>query len=137
MRRHAMTTTSSSTAPLRPTPVRYPRLGLLAFAALALSILVGVGSAYAQGRPIPEKAKVGTLVLGVFPRADLDGKPITLGAGARIHDRRNLIVTPASIKDARHLVAYVTGPQDEILSAWILTDAEIAALRERQRRARR
>ena len=113
------------------------RIALQAFAALLASILVAIPGAQAQVRPIPEQARHGTLVLGVFPEAKLDGKPVRLGAGARVFDQRNLIVTPASIKDARNYVAFVTGPQNEIVTAWILTSAEIEALRARQRRARR
>ncbi len=116
---------------------RLPRIALQAFAALLASILVAISAAQAQSRPIPEQARHGTLVLGVFPEARLDGKAVRLGAGARVFDQRNLIVTPASIKDARNYVAFVTGPQNEILTAWILTDAEIEALRARQRRSRR
>jgi hypothetical protein len=115
---------------------RLLRIGLQAFGALLASLLVAVSAAQAQSRPIPEQARTGILVLGVFPEARLDGKPVRLGAGARVYDQRNLIVTPASIKDARHRVAFVTGPQNEIVTAWILTNAEIDALRARQRRSR-
>ena len=131
-----MTTTSSR--PGRPgARGRLPRIALQAFAALLASLLVAISAAHAQSRPIPEQARHGTLVLGVFPQARLDGKAVRLGAGARVFDQRNLIVTPASIKDVRNYVAFVTGPQNEILTAWILTDAEIEALRARQRRSRR
>jgi hypothetical protein len=116
---------------------RLPRIALQAFAALLASILVAISAAHAQSRPIPEPARHGTLVLGVFPEARLDGKSVRLGAGARVFDQRNLIVTPASIKDVRNYVAFVTGPQNEILTAWILTDAEIEVLRARQRGSRR
>jgi hypothetical protein len=115
---------------------RLRRIALQAFAALLASVLVAISAAHAQTRPIPAQARTGILALGVFPEASLDGKPIRLGAGARVFDRRNLIATPASIKDARHFVAFVTGPQNEIVTAWILTDAEIEALRARQRRSR-
>ncbi len=113
------------------------RIALQAFAALLASMLLAISAAQAQPRPIPEQARYGTLVLGVFPEARLDGKAVRLGAGARVFDQRNLIVTPASIKDARNYVAFVTGPQNEIVTAWILTGAEIEELRARQRRARR
>ena len=116
---------------------RLCRIALQAFAALLGSVLVAISAAHAQSRPIPEQARYGTLVLGVFPEAQLDGKTVRLGAGARVFDQRNLIVTPASIKGARNYVAFVTGPQNELVTAWILTGAEIEELRARQRRARR
>ncbi len=135
-----MPSTMITTSPRPGSPAtgaRLARIALQAFAALLASVLLAIPAAQAQTRPIPAQARYGTLVLGVFPEASLDGKATRLGAGARVFDQRNLIVTPASIKDARNFVAFVTGPQNEIVTAWILTDAEIAALRARKRRSGR
>ncbi len=113
------------------------RLFLQVTAALLLSLLVALAAAPAQAqiRPIPEKAKLATLKLGVFPDALLNGKAVKLGPGARIYNQNNAIVVPSTLKDVNNLVAYVTGNLGEVLSVWILSDAEVKALRARQKKS--
>lgn len=113
------------------------RLCLQVTAALLLSLLVALAAAPAQAqiRPIPEKAKLATLKLGVFPDALLNGKAVKLGPGARIYNQNNAIVVPSTLKDVNNLVAYVTGNLGEVLSVWILSDAEVKALRARQKKS--
>lgn len=86
----------------------------------------------AQTRPIPAEARLGTLTVGIFPDAVLDGKAIRLGPGVRIHDTSNRIVVPSTIRNSALVVAYVTGNLGEIVSAWIVTDTELRQLRARR-----
>jgi hypothetical protein len=85
----------------------------------------------AAPRKIPEQARLGTLQLGVFPQASLDGKAVVVGPGFRLLDRNSRIVVPSSALGANNVVAYVTGPVGEITSAWIVSDSEVAAIRRR------
>ena len=119
---------------LTPDPAaKVLRLVLQALAALLLSILVGIAAtpAQAQIRPIPANARLATLKLGVFPDAELNGKAIRLGPGARIYNRDNIIVIPSTLKDVAMVVAYVTGSLGEVVTVWILTDEEIRQVRAR------
>ena len=129
-----------STMPSTPPSVLTPdpaakvlRLVLQALAALVLSILVGIAAtpAQAQIRPIPANARLATLKLGVFPDAELNGKAIRLGPGARIYNRDNIIIIPSTLKDVTMVVAYVTGSLGEVVTVWILTDEEIRQVRAR------
>lgn len=113
------------------------RLGLQALGALVLTLVVALGSAPAQAqvqaRPIPETAKLAKLKLGVFPEAVLDGRKITLGPGVRIFNRDNMLVVPAALKDVTSVVAYTTGSLGEILTVWILDEAEVKRIRARRK----
>ena len=120
------------------------RLGLQALGALALTVVVALGSAPAKAqtqdpqarmRPIPEAAKLAKLKLGVFPEAELDGRRITLGPGVRIFNRDNLLVVPAALKDVTSVVAYTTGSLGEIVTVWILDEAEVKSIRARARKS--
>ena len=122
---------------LQDAPRRMLRLGLQALGALVLSLLVALATAPAQAqqRPIPESARLAKLKLGVFPEAELDGRKVTLGPGVRIFSRDNMLVVPASMKDVTSVVAYVTGSLGEIVTVWILDDAEVKQIRARGRKA--
>ncbi len=113
------------------------RLGLQALGALMLTLVVALATAPAQAqtRPIPETAKLAKLKLGVFPEAELDDRKITLGPGARIFNRDNMLVVPASLIDVTSVVAYVTGSLGEIVTVWILNDAEVKQIRARARKS--
>ena len=133
-----------STMPSTPPSVLTPdpaakvlRLVLQALAALVLSILVGIAAtpAQAQIRPIPANARLATLKLGVFPDAELNGKAIRLGPGARIYNRDNIIIIPSTLKDVAMVVAYVTGSLGEVVTVWILTDDEIRQVRARAKQS--
>ena len=118
-------------------PRRVLRLGLQALGALVLTLLVALATApaQAQSRPIPDTARLAKLKLGVFPEAELDGKRVTLGPGVRIFSRDNMLVLPASQKDQTSVVAYVTGSLGEVITVWILNDAEVKQIRARARKS--
>jgi hypothetical protein len=115
------------------------RLGLQALAALVVTVVVALATAPAQAqtqtRPIPESARLAKLKLGVFPDAELDGRRVTLGPGVRIFSRDNMLVIPAALKDTTSTVAYVTGSLGEIITVWILDEAEVKQLRARARKS--
>lgn len=87
----------------------------------------------AQIRHFPDNTKLGRIRFGQFPDATLNGKAIRLGAGVRIHNQENLIVTPASLHGKTYVVGYVTGALDEIVTVWILSEDEYRALRKKRR----
>jgi hypothetical protein len=126
-----------SPSPLSTPARRTARLVVQALAALLLSLLVALAAApaKAQVRQIPEHAKLATLKLGIFPDAELNGKAVKLGPGVRIYNQENTIVVPSTIKDARLVVAYVTGSLGEVVVAWILKDAEYQQIRARQKKS--
>ena len=110
------------------------RLAQAALAACALSV-ARAGQAQ-SARTIPEDVALGTLRIGVFPEAVLDGQAIRLGAGARIRDEQNLIRPPAMVEGDRR-VAYRRGTMGEVTEVWLLTDAEHRATAARIAAARR
>ena len=78
-------------------------------------------------RAIPESAELGRMAIGVFPEATLDGRPIRLGAGARIRDEHNVIRPPSTVAGERR-VAYRRGTMGEINEVWLLTDTEYRSI---------
>src|SRR5690606_20306378 len=99
-----MVTTHPSPRPVAGAPTVL-RLFLQVMAALLVSLLVAIAAAPAQAqlRSIPEKARLATLRLGVFPDAMLNGKPVRLGPGARIYNLNNAIVVPSTLKDVSNI----------------------------------
>ena len=130
--------TTSPTPMRRPGSIKALRLLAQVLAALLVSIFIGIAAApaHAQIRPIPAEAKLATLKLGVFPDAELNGKAVKLGPGARIYNQDNIIVVPSTLLGVTTVVAYVTGSLGEVVSLWILKDAEIQQMRARQKRSR-
>jgi hypothetical protein len=119
-------------------PSRRARLKV-AVAAIVSGLVVGELSAPALAqvnRIIPTEALPGLFKPAIFPQAFMNGQPVVLGAGVRIHDEQNLIRMPASLS-GDYRVAFVRGNMDEILQIWILTDAEYRVVAERAAAARR
>ncbi len=83
----------------------------------------------AQTRPIPDRAELGRMQIGVFPEATLDGKPVRLGPGARIYNENSAIVMPATVQGVRQ-VAFVRGPMGEIVEVWLLNAEQARRLAE-------
>ena len=88
-------------------------------------------SATAQTTPrtIPLNTVLGTIAIGVFPQASLNGKAVSLGPGFRLYDSFNRIVVPSTVSGQTMVVAYRTGPIGEVTEAWQLSNAEFAARR--------
>lgn len=115
-----------------------PRLAALATAAAiafgTLASLATPAAALAQAlRSIPASAVPGKLEPKAFPEALLDGRPVRLSAGARIHDRDNRIVLPASLAGARLKVLYARDFNGQIDRVWLPSEAEFAAANARRR----
>lgn len=120
-------------------PARCRRL--FGAAALAMAGLFAAGSLVAPSsaqvsRIIPTEALPGLFKPAIFPQAFMNGQPVVLGAGVRIHDEQNMVRMPASLS-GDYRVAYVRGNMDEIVQIWILTDAEYRVVAERAAAARR
>ena len=120
-------------------PARSRRL--FGTAAMAMAGLFAAGSLLAPAsaqvnRVIPTEALPGIFKPAIFPQAFINGQPVVLGAGARIHDEQNMIRMPASLS-GDYRVAFVRGSMGEILQIWILTDAEYRIVAERAAAARR
>lgn len=82
-------------------------------------------------RRFPPHTKVGKLLVGVFPEATLNGKPVRFSPGGRIFDQQNVIAIPSTLT-APVIVRYHLDFLGQIDQAWVLTDAELeAARRER------
>jgi hypothetical protein len=114
---------------------------LFGAAALAMAGLFAAGSlvtpASAQvSRIIPTEALPGLFKPAIFPQAFMNGQPVVLGAGVRIHDEQNMVRMPASLS-GDYRVAYVRGNMNDIVQIWILTDAEYRVVSERAAAARR
>lgn len=101
-------------------------------AGVGFHVLIARATA-AQIRHFPDNTRLGRIRFGQFPDATLNGKPVRLGAGARIHNQENLIVTPASLHGKTYMVGYVTGTLDEIVTVWLLSEDEYRALRKKRR----
>jgi hypothetical protein len=100
-------------------------------AAVAAALLLLSDPVLAQNRDFPADAQVGTLVMGVFPAARIDGQDKRFGAGARILDTGNRLVLPASLTQPV-LIAYRIDYQGLVSHAWMINPAEAAALRKRR-----
>ncbi len=108
-------------------------------AMVATALLVGGGQpgpAAAQAitdtpRRIPDKAVLGTLNIGVFPQASVNGRSVTLAPGFRLLDRDSRIVVPSTVSGKNLLVAYLLGPVGEVITAWLPTESELVAIRRR------
>ncbi len=86
-----------------------------------------------QPRAFPEKTRLGTLEIVVFPQAKLDEKPVMLAPGARIFSDSNMLSTPASVRGPVQ-VLYRLDPMGQIIEAWILSAEELRRAQEAQRK---
>ena len=95
----------------------------------------GVPVAAGVARSFPEKSLLGSMTPGIFPQVSINGTPMRFAAGALIRNQLNLVVSPATLAGAAWPVRYVLDPAGQIVLAWILTDAELAAEANRPRAA--
>ncbi len=90
----------------------------------ALGFALCASSASGEPRKFPERTRLGTLEIVVFPQARLDGKDVTLAPGTRIHDRSGLLALPATVKGPVE-VRYRLDTLGQVIEAWILTPEEL------------
>ncbi|MFT4104003.1 MAG: hypothetical protein QM674_23855, partial [Burkholderiaceae bacterium] len=91
----------------------------------------GAGRGTVAGSGEHADARLGRLAIDVFPEATIDRKPARFTAGARIYDRSNRIVPPASLVETVD-VLYRLDQAGQITAAWILTADELSAARRRR-----
>lgn len=101
---------------------------LAAPAALALLVALAAAPqlAHAQARSFPPGTRVGTLAMGVFPLAQIDGKDVRFSPGGRIYDTRNAVAIPSTVV-APVRVRYALDTMGQVNRAWILTEEEARA----------
>ncbi len=103
-------------------------------ALVALALLCAAPAAIAQARTFPERTKLGTLEILVFPIATLDGQRVTMGPGARVLNESNLIQVPSTVQGER-AVRYRTDMFGQVVEVWLLTPEELAIAKEQARKA--
>jgi hypothetical protein len=94
--------------------------------ALLIASALALPAAAQMPRNFSNKALRGELVFGTPPEVTLNGKPTRLAPGARIRDRNNMMLMPATLVGGKAVVNYTTELQGMVLEVWILTPAEAA-----------
>ena len=99
--------------------------------ALALALALAAASALAQSAPraLPERARLGTLEIVVFPRALLDGKEITMAPGTRIMGTSGMLAAPGSLRGPLP-VLYRIDMLGQVNEAWVLTPEELRRVQQ-------
>jgi len=119
-------------------PMPFSRLSLVACAA---TLLMSMAPAMAQeiqsmpGTPvrvIPTDAPMARLELaqpmaGEPRRARLDGKTVGVAPGLRIFSTETLLMNPVTVAGKKIQVRYTVDLYGQLLTAWVLTDAEVKA----------
>ncbi len=94
--------------------------------AFFVATLLALPAAAQLQRDFNNKALRGEIVFGTPPLVTLNGKPARLAPGARIHDRSNLVLLPATLAGGKAVVNYTTDLEGMLLQVWILRPEEIA-----------
>ena len=98
-----------------------------------LLFAVGLGLcaslASAEPRTFPERTRLGTLEIIVFPKAKLDGKEVVLAPGTRIHSQSDLLAVPSTVRGPVQ-VLYRLDTLGQVIEAWILTPEELRLAKE-------
>ncbi|MGE6493793.1 hypothetical protein [Cupriavidus metallidurans] len=119
-------------------PMLFSRLSLVACAA---TLLMSVAPAMAQetqpisGAPvrvIPADAMMARMEIvrstDTDPmRAKLDGKAFGLAPGLRIFSTETLLMNPVTVAGKKFPVRYKLDLYGQLLTAWVMTDAEVKA----------
>ena len=118
-------------------PRQLSRIGAILLAAVCCLATSFSAPAAAQDLPqrlppIAPAARVGVLVVTSPPDVLLDGQAARLSPGARIRGQNNLLVMSAALVNQQLLVRYVRDTMGLIHEAWILTEAEAAAIAQTQ-----
>ncbi len=90
--------------------------------------LAAANVSYAQDRPLPADATLGTLKASAVPKIVIDGNPLKLTAGAQIRNQRNFIIQASALSSSTAgsdvNVLYKKSRQGQIERLWLLTDQE-------------
>jgi hypothetical protein len=85
---------------------------------------------------LPDRAKsgdLGTLTVTNFPEGVLNRTNIVMGPGMRIFSTGNVILLPGSLQNSPVPVLYRQDLMGQVIEAWILSDAEIVAIKRLRR----
>ena len=93
--------------------------------AVLMTALAATLPAHAQ-RVFQSTALRGELIVTQPPAALLNGQPVRLAPGARIHNPSNMIQVSGSLLGQKLAVNYTLDTAGELREVWILTDVELA-----------
>lgn len=93
--------------------------------AVLMTALAATLPAHAQ-RVFQSTALRGELIVTQPPAALLNGQPVRLAPGARIHNPSNMIQVSGSLLGQKLAVNYTLDAAGELREVWILTDLELA-----------
>ena len=103
------------------------------FLSVLVFVMAGVlvGNVHAQLSrlfPIPpSNSKLGELTAIDYPKIEISGKLLQLGAGGQIRGTDNLIILPSLLSEFGP-VLYWIGPTGDVQRIWLLTTEEAAQL---------
>jgi hypothetical protein len=92
---------------------------------ILMTALVATLPAQAQ-RVFQSTALRGELIVTQPPAALLNGQPVRMAPGARIHNPSNMIQLSGSLLGQKLAVNYTLDAAGELRDVWILTDLELA-----------
>ena len=121
-----------------PTSLTRRLLGcaLLATAASASLLAAAQGLPSAEPRNFPPTAQFGELAVTNFPEVTINGSPVRTTPGFRLFTQERTLVFASNYAGQKMLVGYVIEPQTQgLLTAWILTPAEIEKYKPIQARS--
>ncbi len=101
-------------------------LALLAFFAVASTVVLALPAAAQVQRAFPQNALRGDIVFGVAPAISLNGVATQLAPGSRIRDENNMQMVPSSVLGGRFLVHYTLDLYGLVKDVWILRTDEAA-----------
>jgi hypothetical protein len=104
---------------------------LPAIAAALLCAVCVTASAQPQ-RPFPPNTLFGSLKMGYYPEAQINGKDVRFTPGARIIDQNNTATMPGTLS-GMVLIRYRLDQAGQVTDAWILTADEITQARSERR----
>jgi hypothetical protein len=93
--------------------------------AVLMTALVATLPVHAQ-RVFQSTALRGEWIVTQPPSAMLNGQPVRLAPGARIHNPSNMIQVSGSLLGQKLAVNYTLDATGELREVWILTDLELA-----------
>jgi hypothetical protein len=100
--------------------------GLALAAAAATTLFASLPVAAQVHRNFPQNALRGTVTFGTPPDAQLNGNPIRLAPGARIHGLDNMLVMSGTLIGSKFTVDYTLESNGQLYEIWLLRVEEAA-----------
>ncbi|TFH06942.1 MAG: hypothetical protein E4H07_09750 [Nitrosomonadales bacterium] len=79
--------------------------------------------------PPPSNSKLGELTAINYPKIEINGDTLQLGAGGQIRGTNNLIILPALLTEFGPILYWI-GPTGDVQRIWLLTPEEAAQAEE-------